>query len=106
MEQPPLGRSHRDAHRSCGFPYRALLQLLDLNCLPERRSQAANGFLQDSFLFALRVPPFRIRCMIWYFVAHAIRAKIIGTDRGGLERSSLLPENHERRIDCDTCEPS
>ncbi len=44
--------------------------------------------------------------MVGYFVAQAIRAKIIVTVRGNLKRSSFLTENHERRVDGDAREPS
>ncbi len=44
--------------------------------------------------------------MIAYFVARAIRNKIIVGVRGDLRRGAFLSENHERRVDGDAREPS
>ena len=44
--------------------------------------------------------------MIRYVVDLTIRAKIVGTGNCDLARGSFLPEDHERRIDCDSRQPS
>jgi len=105
MEQPSLGCGHGDTHRFRGLPYRAFLQQLNLHYRSERGSQALDRFPQLAFFFPLRVPPFRIRLMIGYFAAQAIRAEIIVIVRGNLARSSFLAEIHQRRVDGDAREP-
>ena len=105
MEHPSLGCSQRDAYRIRGFPQRAFLQFLNLNYDPEGGSQVLDGFLEHAFFFALGATSFRIRPIVGYYVAKAIRAKIIVTVRGNLKRGSFLSENHEGRVDGDAREP-
>jgi len=105
MEQPGLGCSQRDAYGIRSFPQRALLQFLNLNYDPEGGSQVLDGFLEHAFFFALGATSFRIRPVVGYYEAQAIRAKIIVTVRGNLKRGASLSENHERRVDGDAREP-
>jgi hypothetical protein len=95
-----------ETHLLRGFLYGMVFENLELECLPYRRSQCANALLKLCFIFESHIQ--RLWGRPGVGDAHHLPAccRVAVVVDGELWGSGPFAENHERRVDGDTSQPS
>src|ERR1700758_1594256 len=102
VKDPRLGSRNRNTDLCFPFLHRTVFQYLKLKSTANRGAKVADWVFKNSSLLSLCAPSFGIWSSVRYFPQRLVYTR---TMRRNLTRITLLPKDHQRRIDPNACQP-
>src|SRR6266849_4279006 len=102
VKDPRLGSRNRNTDLCCRFLHRTVFQYLKLKSTANRRAKVADCVFKNSSLLSLCAPSFGIWGGVRYFPQRLVYTRTV---RRNFARITLLPKDHQRRIDPNACQP-
>src|SRR2546426_7824370 len=102
VKEPRLGGRNRNTDLRCRFLQRMVLERMKLKSTANRRAKVADCVFKNSSLLSLCAPYFGIWSRVRYFPQRLVCTRTV---RRNFTRITLLPKDHQRRIDPNACQP-